>query len=575
MDNLIRFAAYLILGAVLLFCNIWYFRALRSSFASNEYVIMPIRLVGKEDKDGALGLALAQMLQARLKNIEHDLTDAQRQLSAVEPEKPIAAPSLPVTNKILFLPLISADTVKMPTSLLEPSNINVTVAGVQVSGAVAWIQNLLVRQRTLTFTIYVAGENKMIVAGDADPAGGRDDSSIWLESTETQDKVISQVAYALLLKHLTSVNGNKVEDLLSLEDFELADGLHQAASLNHKIALGGQPQQEEFGSACLKVGPIALKVTGWPELKYFAANLAERAGENGKAVQLYSEFKKAGTLPGASAEVLELIGNGTVDKKLTTLSSSLAAAGRPFDFPVTRWGSTPNSVVFYETSLGSVGSDIARAVSSRFEGDFARLTDFFGVTALPKPLNIIIAAIGGIKDGSGGAYHYACDAEDIYVDVKIEPSLDPDRTNFFVVTQAVDVFGALQNKGWDCGASNGTALKRVLATELYPKEIDGFTTAAAWLDSPLRPDFVNANNQTDADPVATGCAVLFLNYMHTQLKIPWDKIVQAGGPTPGQTYANLGLGNDGFVKFKRLMDTHFPIGKPSGVTTDNPFPIQS
>src|SRR6266852_4346776 len=122
MDNLIRFAAYLILGAVLLFCNIWYFRAVRSSFASNEYVIMPIRLVGKEDKDGALGMALAQMLQARLKNIEHDLAEAQRQLSAVEPKKPVAAPSLPAANKILFLNLIKADTVKMPTSLLEPAN---------------------------------------------------------------------------------------------------------------------------------------------------------------------------------------------------------------------------------------------------------------------------------------------------------------------------------------------------------------------------------------------------------------------------------------------------------------------
>jgi len=100
-----------------------------------------------------------------------------------------------------------------------------------------------------------------------------------------------------------------------------------------------------------------------------------------------------------------------------------------------------------------------------------------------------------------------------------------------------------------------------------------FATAPHWLDSPERPDFVNKNDPTDMNAISTGCAVLFLHYMHTQLKIPWEKIVQTGGPTLSQTYANLDLGNDGFVKFKRLMDTHFPISKKSGLTTDNPFPI--
>ena len=46
MDNLIRLSLYLILGAVLLFGNIWYLRALRSLFPSSDYVIMPIRVVG-------------------------------------------------------------------------------------------------------------------------------------------------------------------------------------------------------------------------------------------------------------------------------------------------------------------------------------------------------------------------------------------------------------------------------------------------------------------------------------------------------------------------------------------------
>ena len=40
-----------------------------------------------------------------------------------------------------------------------------------------------------------------------------------------------------------------------------------------------------------------------------------------------------------------------------------------------------------------------------------------------------------------------------------------------------------------------------------------------------------------------------------------------------ETYANLGLGSDAFAKFRALVDRHFPPGKPSAVTTDNPFPL--
>jgi len=70
-----------------------------------------------------------------------------------------------------------------------------------------------------------------------------------------------------------------------------------------------------------------------------------------------------------------------------------------------------------------------------------------------------------------------------------------------------------------------------------------------------------------------GCAVLFLNYLRTQLNIPWERILQAGGATLAETYANLGLGSDAFAKFRALVDRHFPPGKPSAVTTDNPFPL--
>ena len=78
----------------------------------------------------------------------------------------------------------------------------------------------------------------------------------------------------------------------------------------------------------------------------------------------------------------------------------------PFDVPTTMEGSTTHCVVYYETTLGKEGSTIAKAVMQKCEADFAKLAGFFGGIRLPKPLNVIVAALERSGDGSGGAYHH-------------------------------------------------------------------------------------------------------------------------------------------------------------------------
>lgn len=569
MDNLVRLTLYLILGAVLLFCNICYLWALRSLFASSDYVIMPIRVVGNEDSSGALGIALAQMLQARLKNIGESLADAQQQLDPTRERPPVGPRPQPVA-RITFAPMINVTTITMPTSLLEPASIKLSVAGVEVSGAVAWLQNLLVPQRKLAFTLHNADPGRIVVAGDAQVLSGKGDGSIWFETAGSQDKAISRLAYALLLKRLTNVGGKRIDDLLSLAEFEaFADGLHEAAELSRKIDRGGQPRPQEFAPVADVLAPVALNATSLPELEYLAADLAERAGQFAKAMQLYAEFKQAAKAPGASDAVRALAADGgTVDRELEALQH-----GGEFDFAATRFDSTKHFVIYYETALGSAGAEVAKQVLGRVEADYVRLSELFGGVELTQQFNVVIAAIGDAQDGTGGAYHKECDDQTLYVDVKLKPQMDSDRSSYFVVTQAVDVFGAAQGKHGDCGTSYGMALKRALGAELYPKvEITEFSTAAPWLDG-ARPDYVNVNDETDQNAESVGCAVLFLNFLHTQLNIPWERILGVGGATLSETYANLGLGNDGFARFKSIIDSHFPPGKPSGVTTDNPFPL--
>jgi len=245
-----------------------------------------------------------------------------------------------------------------------------------------------------------------------------------------------------------------------------------------------------------------------------------------------------------------------------------------FDYPVQQEGTTADFAVYYDPALGGDGKSCADGMLASCENDYAQVSTWFGGIASPTlPVNVLIAALDPSHSGGGGAYHYGCSAVDLYVDLKDVPSLDIDYSRMLMVAELVEVFEAAQNVGWDCGASNGEGLSRVLATALYPAELDGYTTAAAWLDTPNRPDWVNNNNSTDGDAVSNGCSVLFLNYMNTQLGYGWDQIVKAGAPTLAQTYTNLTGNADGWTPFKQQLDKNFPIGTPSAVTTDNPYPL--
>jgi hypothetical protein len=216
---------------------------------------------------------------------------------------------------------------------------------------------------------------------------------------------------------------------------------------------------------------------------------------------------------------------------------------------------------------------IANGVLASCENEYNMLCSLFGSTK-PGPFNIIIAPLDPTGQGRGGAYHYGCDATDLYVDAKTVPNVDIDYTRMLVVAEEVEVFSADQGLGWDCGASNGEGLSRVLATLLYPAELNGYATAAIWLNNG-RPDFVSINDPTDRNSISTGCSTLFLNYLHSQLNFSWDQIVQAGAPTLAETYAKLTgqPADSAFTSFQKLLQAFFPEGTPVTLTTDNVFPL--
>src|SRR6516225_4965854 len=256
-----------------------------------------------------------------------------------------------------------------------------------------------------------------------------------------------------------------------------------------------------------------------------------------EAVEQYSVFHKPGVSPTAAA---------------------LAGLG-----PYTLRGSTPNFDVSYDNSLGTNGQNLADAVLANCERDLFQLRGWFGGVAAGR-----FAVY--IDPGSFGAYHASCAATELHL--AAFAGTDGALENMLNVAEADEVMMANQGAGWNCGASAGEGLSRVLATQRYPASLDGFASASSWLNS-NRPDWVTNTEGTDRNYVSIGCATLFLNYLRYQLHFSLVRIVEAGGTTLQQTYPRLTGSADAFGPFAALLQRHFPAGTPVTLPNDNPFPL--
>lgn len=250
-------------------------------------------------------------------------------------------------------------------------------------------------------------------------------------------------------------------------------------------------------------------------------------------------------------------------------TSAIAAAPAVKDpsklkVPANLRGQTQHFAVYSDPALGPDGKLDAQGVLAKCEADYAKVSGYFGGISA-GPFAVILFS------NPNGAYHMTCAATDLFCDAVANPA-NGDYSEFLNIAEFVEVFEAVQGKGWNCGKGNGEGLSRVLATDAYPAQLDGFATAATWLDS-SRQDFIDRNFNGDTNPHANGCCVLFLNWLRFQLNFSWQQIAGAAAPSLGATYTKLTGKKDGFKQFSPLLAQHFPKGRPSGLATDNPFPL--
>jgi hypothetical protein len=146
VDLVIKIAAYCALGLVLLIANIWFVRSVRSAFRRQAMptVIAPLEIVGDKDEGGARGRGLARMLHGQLRHTEVEIASSLQALrggaAAAEeargsgdddrPQPAVLAlrENVPAVQKVDF-------QVQDP-----PSQLDVSVGGVEVGGIIAWLQ---------------------------------------------------------------------------------------------------------------------------------------------------------------------------------------------------------------------------------------------------------------------------------------------------------------------------------------------------------------------------------------------------------------------------------------------------
>jgi len=253
--------------------------------------------------------------------------------------------------------------------------------------------------------------------------------------------------------------------------------------------------------------------------------------------------------------------------RVTVHSAHVAAVmGMRQKGKTTHAGATPHFDVSYVTSFGKKGATLAQAILQNCERDYSTLQHVFGGLT-PHRLPFVVQ----VTSDNSGASHSSCLGTDMSIGGRSGSNVDFIRS--LLVAEADEVFMANFGHGWDCGASNGEGLSRVLANDIYQGvEPAGFISSNSWLNS-SRDNFVDQTYPSDTDYPSIGCSVLFLNWLRFQLNHTWSDIVAAGAGTLSDTYKNLTGKSTGWQDFQATITSHFPPGRQYRLKTDNPFPL--
>lgn len=225
--------------------------------------------------------------------------------------------------------------------------------------------------------------------------------------------------------------------------------------------------------------------------------------------------------------------------------------------------------VYVDPSLGQQGLQNAQALLADADRVAGINNTIFAVTGV-NPVNVIVFALGGATDGTGGADHMACTfAQGGNIEVDASFGM-PDRVTSLFEAELSEC----AMNGQLCGLSTGEALSRWCSMVIANNALADFATGPSWVQNGM-PDYVDNIDPTDQDAVSIGCGMVFISWlisMGNSLPKIAQTMVSAGDQgTLASLYATL-TGNSAsqaWAAFQAAISS-LPNGS-SSITSDDPF----
>ena len=230
-------------------------------------------------------------------------------------------------------------------------------------------------------------------------------------------------------------------------------------------------------------------------------------------------------------------------------------------------GTSPSGrvTVFVDPSLGDQALQNAQDLVNDADRVVAANDAIFGTTG--GPVSVIVFALNGVTDGTGGADHMGCDYT---TGAAIETCASFGNSARVSALFEAELSECSMN-GNLCGLNTGEALSRWCANVIGNNALADFATAPTWVQAG-EADFVNTTDPTDQNADSTGCGMAFISWLISQgfgLEKIAPTMVEAGDAgTFAQLYATL-TSDDAANALPNFMNAL--QGLANGVNDDNPF----
>lgn len=257
----------------------------------------------------------------------------------------------------------------------------------------------------------------------------------------------------------------------------------------------------------------------------------------------------------------------------SAISKRLAQAGPP----APQWpsyqgtsqfvGTSPSGrvTVYVDASLGQSGLQNAQDLLNDSDRIGQANDTIFGTTG--GNVSVIVFALGGATDGTGGADHGGCDYT---TGAAIE--VDASYGNSMRVSALFEAELSECSMGGNlCGESTGEALSRWCAAVVGNNALSDFATAPQWAQDGM-PNFVDKTDPTDQNGDSIGCGMAFISWLlskgYTLGHIAPAMVHLGDSGTLAQLYQDLtsDASSNAWTSFLAAVKA-----LPNGVSSDDPF----